>query len=1095
MTNYEKFCDFLTALINGGDNNITATSFRGSFLGNLSEEDSLYIWEKVLENMHKEGPPSGQNEENWLQHWFVREKDFMELKDEQYQYKDTVMQYITTYADRDFDVKDFLEENSPHWNNSLQELIEYYNEHIYALNGIGGEIPSGFPVGANEHMFKVTDIKDADAGNDYGSNYNNLSIEEQHNINDGIAWVRAWTNIDEKTYKEVRGSDAIVPVLNSKHFAQFTNDFIFKDIPKEEAERIHHIMRYGSFPDVNHDGMLNAADASQILAWENQSDPYTNEQYHILDFYGDNNPYTPAGAADMILKFYSIASGTEDKYFTWWYFLYKERYFKEGRDDDVTLEKEIIKYNEYLTSKHDYFMRLIMPEYNRRVEVEDLNRNFWVIAQTLSALSAFLFGKERPFNTVFEGVMDEACQLWENILYLWVTMQGVINKEYTQVQTVFMPIYNSEFQTYVKYDNFDQTSLDLESAGEEDKLKRRMAQVAEQYPESNLVIIPEIRSNNYKHNYYATAHYPAIYIYNRNYNTWGKIPLNILIDLTDWQYSSLYGSLKKNGDQYEYATEGAAPSSGNYFILIRPIVSVNPYYDSTTKTILLDNITGSTDKFKMELHDVAAELVGEQETIPCTITYDGSNITYDTQQTGQIPSSILINKGFYQGELISYNRYVHSTFLATIHKIWQGGVESGRTAEVKIYQGNELKGSGTFVNGTTDTLTFTLTAEDNQGSTINYRVTETEIQPQTGTDWREEWSQTPTYSDINQNNNEVTFTNTLSKVIEHNDMEFKTIRIGDFYPATFIDGTRTDIPALTKINTLEYVSGSPDRYDIATYGYGAYTLRTNGATPWTIGTADQHLIFVDYQSVAENNISVAEGSALTKDYLDYLSTQYIEYLKKNDGYFNEEQDGLYLTKFGTSFWVGADGSQWSAAIVHALVYYHYDADNQIGTAEIISHPQILDGYWTTDVNVFSNNNGSAWRRLCLQCDSLKITEINNVVDYKMGNGKLIWYDHWNDINPNWGTSQNRPRMKMDINDNGELVFSDAYSPISEKRMALKIKYNTNGSIFFIGATDQDNRIGVDRNDYRTDGPIEFIENYTNLHLNAGSTEGQACYIR
>jgi hypothetical protein len=37
-----------------------------------------------------------------------------------------------------------------------------------------------------------------------------------------------------------------------------------------------------------------------------------------------------------------------------------------------------------------------MPQYGRRVEIEDLDRNFWVIAQVISAISNYLFGTDGP---------------------------------------------------------------------------------------------------------------------------------------------------------------------------------------------------------------------------------------------------------------------------------------------------------------------------------------------------------------------------------------------------------------------------------------------------------------------------------------------------------------------------------------------------------------------------------------------------------------------------------------------------------------------------------------------------------------------------
>ena len=61
-----------------------------------------------------------------------------------------------------------------------------------------------------------------------------------------------------------------------------------------------------------------------------------------------------------------------------------------------------------------------MPEYKRRVEVEDLNRNFWVIAQVIAGLSADLLDEDGPIGSLIKGLMNEIGQLWENIIYLWL---------------------------------------------------------------------------------------------------------------------------------------------------------------------------------------------------------------------------------------------------------------------------------------------------------------------------------------------------------------------------------------------------------------------------------------------------------------------------------------------------------------------------------------------------------------------------------------------------------------------------------------------------------------------------------------------------
>jgi len=53
------------------------------------------------------------------------------------------------------------------------------------------------------------------------------------------------------------------------------------------------------------------------------------------------------------------------------------------------------------------YLRLLMPEYEREVEAEDLNRNFWVIGQVLAAILAYLFNPDNPIRRLMDEMLDE----------------------------------------------------------------------------------------------------------------------------------------------------------------------------------------------------------------------------------------------------------------------------------------------------------------------------------------------------------------------------------------------------------------------------------------------------------------------------------------------------------------------------------------------------------------------------------------------------------------------------------------------------------------------------------------------------------------
>lgn len=71
---------------------------------------------------------------------------------------------------------------------------------------------------------------------------------------------------------------------------------------------------------------------------------------------------------------------------------------------------------EIATEIKKYMTRLLMPQYQRRVEIEDLNRDFWVIGQNLTALNEVILRIGDEFINQF---IAELCGLWDNIYRLW----------------------------------------------------------------------------------------------------------------------------------------------------------------------------------------------------------------------------------------------------------------------------------------------------------------------------------------------------------------------------------------------------------------------------------------------------------------------------------------------------------------------------------------------------------------------------------------------------------------------------------------------------------------------------------------------------
>ena len=183
------------------------------------------------------------------------------------------------------------------------------------------------------------------------------------------------------------------------------------------------------------------------------------------------------------------------------------------------------------------YLRLIMPEYKRNLEIEDINRNFWVIGQNLTALYAFLFEDSSPLPTILSGILDEIVQLWENLFYLWLAA-ALLSQEEVKTEVKDLIITST-----IDINNYESVEELLTAIWEEN------TNLIDKYNGVGLVIFPEIKSNNYMKNYYSKAIYPGVIIYDNtisnpdNYLSILPFSQALVIDLKEKQFNlvSLYG--------------------------------------------------------------------------------------------------------------------------------------------------------------------------------------------------------------------------------------------------------------------------------------------------------------------------------------------------------------------------------------------------------------------------------------------------------------------------------------------------------------------------------------------------------------------------
>ena len=97
---------------------------------------------------------------------------------------------------------------------------------------------------------------------------------------------------------------------------------------------------------------------------------------------------------------------------------------------------------------------LIMPQYKRRVEIEDLNRNFWVISQNLTMLNKFMIGLQDGIGAIFKDILSEIIGLWDNIYSIWKSifyLDGKINNFDRELNEI--GIATSKVKVKIGYEN------------------------------------------------------------------------------------------------------------------------------------------------------------------------------------------------------------------------------------------------------------------------------------------------------------------------------------------------------------------------------------------------------------------------------------------------------------------------------------------------------------------------------------------------------------------------------------------------------------------------------------------------------------------
>ena len=386
-----------------------------------------------------------------------------------------------------------------------------------------------------------------------------------------------------------------------------------------------------------------------------------------------------------------------------------EKIYAEVRGNDkirrVLDDESFLQFTREIESK---YLRLLMPEYQRVVEVEDLDRNFWVIGQVLTGICAYLFEVDSPLKDLLRGMLDEVAQLWENMLYLWLALAITSQlSQYKEVETIVVPLSRNKFYPYVKFDDFG-NEVDLTDADKVSLLQdcwvNHLSHIKKIYTKSSLVIIPEIRTESYQKNYYNKAYYPGAIVLNRRYRSTLDVNSNDFMNISTVDAHEIaYYPFSIGGKDFIIDVEQEKIANHSYKNQITGVYEKSPNYyfipDYTTITAqdvdlgiyvgairtVFSNAVLSFDStssdyslsIKADCYDVAAELNGtSRKLLTCTFakTVNDSSITANptflsSSTIARTKTKIL--KGFYRGEVASWYRINEPTLNITVRKQWK----------------------------------------------------------------------------------------------------------------------------------------------------------------------------------------------------------------------------------------------------------------------------------------------------------------------------------------------------------------------------------------------------------------------------------------
>lgn len=775
-----------------------------------------------------------------------------------------------------------------------------------------------------------------------------------------------------------------------------------------------------NFP--NGHGYTDEPDLHHTYNWEHVYDdkkhPYvvetnsTNIHHDLMNFYYavlrgtlyDETTQEEVGMIPYLWDITPLKIHNEDTY------IVPHNYSTVRANDKI---KRILNDERFLQFTHklfDKYIRLLMPEYERTVEIEDLNRNFWVIGQVLTGILSFLFDEDSPINDLFNGMLDELAQLWENLLYLWVAF-ALISQAIREndIMVLTIPVNNLYSEPYIKFDDFQRNNTTQLAA-----IWDRLKYLKDVYNRSTLVIIPEVRQNAYLENYYARVSYPGAIIYNRkvaegvaslcpasqtnvsNQERVEYIPFNknssnrnLVVELGD--------NLRINGEVYQNNPWGVYESSPRYYFKsdfaddteglngVAYVAAIRTIFDIVTPP---EFTNGELTDFGISVSciDVAKELGGasDAEVYSCEYNLSQNKLVCENEvikdnAVAVVDESKEIVKGWYRGEVTSWIYRATPQFTIILTKNWKnlGAIPSGfrKDAIINVH-GVDSEGFAVYDDtfrfaypgeDTSESLTLPLSGYSNNGHIIDYTFTEQDMGAGRETTFDN------TVININSGNNEATFTNKGEDTETETENLFTSnayvLKIGNYLPtdgvftmSTMSDGSQYLFTSMrgnitkSRANVDKYKRTANTKY--YRFRWDSYNGKNDGdyTTPIPSGLGNK-LCY-------DKNPTEKSSSYPTINHLNYDGLLAVmNFIKKNPNI--KKNPAYFITTVGLTPWQGSGRTgadvYWDSAFVPAIFFYipsieTLSGDPDISEKENIDIQEYKDAYDALDALTFTTDD-------------------------------------------------------------------------------------------------------------------------------------------